>query len=212
VNSFDDNYKLNLYTNNNKNQDIWIKNNKSLLLNIKKHSDEDDECLIKRGNSYFYENCNKNLQFICEFNIRSNEIMKKSNNKIKVSCGQSGEGVNTIKTTTTPTVTIITKTSKTIKIIENEVLEELEKQENVGENKNQSHENFKNTDFGKIIFNLYLSFLKFSIFYFIVIIIGAVSGILIVIIILNVFLIWNYYKYVFIKLFFNFISLIFMFF
>jgi hypothetical protein len=160
VNSFDDNYKLNLYTNNNKNQDIWIKNNKSLLLNIKKHSDEDDECLIKRGNSYFYENCNKNLQFICEFNIRSNEIMKKSNNKIKASCGQSGEGVNTIKTTTTtPTVTIITKTSKTIKIIENEVLEELEKQENVGENKNQSNENFKNTDFGKIIFNLYLSFL-----------------------------------------------------
>ena len=166
VDSFDDIFKLNLYTNN-KNNDIWIKNDakSSSSLNIKKQNEDvDGRCLIKRGNNYFYENCNKNLQFICEFNITTNEM----NKKIKVSCGQSRRGV----------VSTTTVTSKTIVIIENEVLE-LEKQQQtlkvektIKKIDNQSNENFKNSDFGKTIFNLfyysllYLSFLNFLLLFF----------------------------------------------
>ena len=156
INSFDDNFKLNLYVNNKNGNDIWLKNSRNSLFNIKKQQalNVDDECLIKRGNNYFYENCNKNLQFICEFNIKNEQ---KSTNRIKLSCGQTRGNTKkatvTVTSTKKTTVLPVDTTKGAIVILENEVvLDELKQQEqvlNTNSNTEKITKNFKNTDFGK---------------------------------------------------------------
>ena len=151
--SFDDNFKLNLYMNSNsKMSDIWLRVRNKSLINSKKLNNN-DECLIKQANSLLYENCNKNLQFFCEFNIET-----ASNNKIKVSCGQSR-----IKSTTTTTTT--TTTTVTTKTIIFELKQQIINNTEITTRATETKASFNTSNFGmKTIFNsfdLYLLLLLF---------------------------------------------------